>query len=65
MGDAFCSLFFDEIRIRKELMKKIILFLLVLAVGAIVAGCIFLITWDIPAPREEVTKTIPNELLIN
>lgn len=28
---------------------------------AIIAGGVFLATWDIPAPSEQVEKTIPND----
>lgn len=28
---------------------------------AVVAGGIFLMTWDIPAPSEKVTKTLNND----
>ncbi|WP_276570078.1 hypothetical protein [Rhodovibrio salinarum] len=36
-------------------------FLVVVVLGAIVAGGIFLTTWEIPAPTHTVEKTIPND----
>ncbi len=36
-------------------------YILVIFVLAIVAGGVFLATWDIPAPSEQVEKTIPND----
>ncbi|WP_274611002.1 hypothetical protein [Rhodovibrio sodomensis] len=36
-------------------------FLVVIVLGAIVAGGIFLTTWEIPAPTQTVEKVIPND----
>ncbi len=36
-------------------------YILVIFVLAIVAGGVFLATWGIPAPSEQVEKTIPND----
>lgn len=36
-------------------------YILVIIVLAVVAGGVFLATWDIPAPSEQVEKTIPND----
>jgi hypothetical protein len=36
-------------------------YIIVLFLAVIVAGGVFLATWDIPAPSESVEKTIPND----
>jgi hypothetical protein len=36
-------------------------YIIVLFLAVIVAGGVFLATWDIPAPTESVEKTIPND----
>ena len=42
-------------------MKKIYLvFLLMLSIG-LVAGAVFIATWDIPAPTQRVEKVVPND----
>lgn len=33
----------------------------ILLLGGIAAGGIFLMTWEIPAPQKKVEKVIPNE----
>lgn len=35
--------------------------LLVLVLGLLVAGGVFVMTWEIPVPSKEVEKVIPNE----
>ncbi|WP_164496320.1 hypothetical protein [Ferruginivarius sediminum] len=42
-------------------MKSLSVALLVLVVAAIVAGGVFLMTWEIPAPTRTVEKVIPND----
>ncbi|MCJ9430488.1 hypothetical protein [Kordiimonas marina] len=42
-------------------MSKLTKFLLALGALVIVGGGIFLMTWDIPAPSAEVTKTLSND----
>jgi len=42
-------------------MGRLSLFLLVVVVGALAVGGVFLMTWDIPAPTTTVEKVIPNE----
>ena len=41
-------------------MGRLSFFLVVVVLGAIVAGGIFLTTWEIPAPTHTVEKVIPN-----
>ena len=42
-------------------MKKVYLvFLLMLSIG-LVAGAVFIATWDIPAPTQRVEKVVPND----
>jgi len=36
------------------------IFILIVAV-AVIGGAAFLMTWDIPAPAEKVTKTLNND----
>tara|TARA_A100001037_G_C15041991_1_gene585937 strand:- start:81 stop:212 length:132 start_codon:yes stop_codon:yes gene_type:complete len=36
-------------------------YVIILFLAVIVAGGVFLATWDIPAPSESVKKTIPND----
>tara|TARA_A100001037_G_scaffold47458_1_gene39112 strand:+ start:284 stop:436 length:153 start_codon:yes stop_codon:yes gene_type:complete len=45
------------IRVEDSLAKYIIVVILI----GIVAGGVFLATWEIPAPSERVEKTIPND----
>lgn len=42
-------------------MSKLTQILLALAALLIVGGGLFLMTWDIPAPSEKVTKTLNND----
>jgi Flp pilus assembly protein CpaB len=42
-------------------MKSLSVALFVLVVAAIVAGGVFLMTWEIPAPTRTVEKVIPND----
>lgn len=42
-------------------MSKLTQFILATVVLAVVGGGIFLMTWDIPAPSEKVTKTLSND----
>ncbi|WP_204247820.1 hypothetical protein [Kiloniella litopenaei] len=44
-------------------MKKFGLFVFVILIGALLAGGVFLLTWDIPAPSTNVEKVIPNDRL--
>ncbi|MEH6632572.1 MAG: hypothetical protein V7776_17285 [Halopseudomonas aestusnigri] len=44
-------------------MQKFGLFLVVVLIGALLAGGVFLLTWDIPAPSAKVEKVIPNDRL--
>lgn len=36
-------------------------FILALVVILLVGGAVFLATWEIPAPSEQIEKTIPND----
>lgn len=42
-------------------MSKLTRILLLVGALVVVGGGIFLLTWDIPAPSEEVTKTLSND----
>jgi hypothetical protein len=42
-------------------MSKLTQILLAAAVIVLVGGGIFLMTWDIPAPSEKVSKTLSND----
>lgn len=42
-------------------MSKVTQIIIALAALAIVGGGVFLMTWDIPAPSEKVTKTLSND----
>ncbi len=42
-------------------MSKLTQILLALAALLIVGGGLFLMTWDIPAPSEKVSKTLSND----
>jgi len=42
-------------------MTKLTQILLALAALLIVGGGLFLMTWDIPAPSEKVSKTLSND----
>jgi len=42
-------------------MSKLTQILLALAALIIVGGGLFLMTWDIPAPSEKVSKTLSND----
>lgn len=46
-------------RIREE--DRLAKYIIFLFLAVIVAGGVFLATWDIPAPTESVEKTIPND----
>jgi len=56
-GRNSCLNFAYQIPEEDRLAKYII----VLFLALIVAGGVFLATWDIPAPTESVEKTIPND----
>ena len=40
-------------------MKKFV-FVFVLLVAVVVSGGLFLLTWDIPPPSQQVEKTLPD-----
>ncbi|WP_020400533.1 hypothetical protein [Kordiimonas gwangyangensis] len=42
-------------------MSKFTKILLIVGVVAVAGGAVFLMTWDIPAPSEKVTKTLSND----
>lgn len=42
-------------------MSKLTQILLAAAVVLLIGGGLFLMTWDIPAPSEKVTKTLSND----
>ena len=42
-------------------MNKVVAVLVILLVVAIAGGVIFLATWDIPPPAQEVEKVLPND----
>lgn len=42
-------------------MRSLTTFLFVVFVAILVAGGIFLVTWDIPAPTQRVEVVIPND----
>lgn len=42
-------------------MKKFSTLVLVLVLAIVVGGGVFLATWDIPAPVNNVERTIPND----
>lgn len=42
-------------------MMRLTLIILVILVGGILAGGVFLATWDIPAPSATVEKEVPDD----
>lgn len=42
-------------------MRRLSLVVIVLVLGAIVAGAAYLVTWDIPPPTVSVEKALPDE----
>jgi len=42
-------------------MRRLSLIAILLVVGALGAGAVFLVTWDIPPPATSVEKTLPDE----
>ena len=42
-------------------MRKLRLFAVSLLVGVLVAGGVFLMTWDIPPPDGQIEKILPND----
>ena len=42
-------------------MGRLSFVVLLLLLGGLAAGGVFLMTWDIPAPQKKVEKVIPNE----
>lgn len=42
-------------------MSKLTQILLAAGVLVLLGGAVFLMTWDIPAPSEKVTKTLSND----
>ena len=42
-------------------MRRLRFFALSVVVGLIVAGGVFLMTWDIPPPSQQVEKVIPDD----
>ncbi|MCK0071193.1 MULTISPECIES: hypothetical protein [Kordiimonas] len=42
-------------------MSRLTQILLVAGAVLLVGGAVFLMTWDIPAPSEKVTKTLNND----
>lgn len=48
-------------RVKGWFMSKLTKILVIVGVVAVAGGAIFLMTWDIPAPSEKVTKTLSND----
>lgn len=44
-------------------MMRLVISLLVLLALIVVGGGVFLSTWNIPAPKSKIEKTIPNDRL--
>ncbi len=42
-------------------MRRLPLFVFVLVAGLLIAGGVFLLTWDIPPPSTPVEKVLPDE----
>ena len=42
-------------------MSKAPFILLVVVIAVVVGGAVFLATWDIPAPSQQVEKELPND----
>jgi hypothetical protein len=42
-------------------MRRLSLIAILLVVGALGAGALFLVTWDIPPPAMSVEKTLPDD----
>lgn len=42
-------------------MKKISRLILILALGLVVGGGVFVTTWDFPAPSAPVNKVLPDD----
>ncbi len=42
-------------------MRKLSLVLIVIVLGVLVSGAVFLATWDIPPPSAPVEKVLPDE----
>lgn len=42
-------------------MSKSVLVLFVLILGALLGGALFLMTWEIPAPKAPVEKVLPDD----
>ncbi len=42
-------------------MRRLSLVVIVLVLGTIVAGAVYLVTWDIPPPTVSVEKALPDE----
>ncbi|GER06203.1 hypothetical protein GCM10007972_09240 [Iodidimonas muriae] len=47
------------------IMKRVWLIIVLLAVLAVLAGTVWLYTWDIPAPQERVEQELPDDLITN
>ncbi|MCK5040744.1 MAG: hypothetical protein KAR62_00550 [Sphingomonadales bacterium] len=44
-------------------MNKVIMVVLIAGVVSVLAGFVFLLTWDIPAPSEQVERVLPDDEL--
>lgn len=42
-------------------MGRVLIILLALIILAAAAGAIYLLTWDIPAPSQEVERVLPDD----
>lgn len=42
-------------------MRRLTLFVFILVAGLLIAGGVFLLTWDIPPPSTPVEKVLPDE----
>jgi len=42
-------------------MSKLTQLFIVAAIASVIGGAVFLMVWDIPAPAENVSKTISND----
>lgn len=42
-------------------MRRFLLIIVALVVALVAGGAIFVATWDIPPPTQEVRKVVPND----
>lgn len=42
-------------------MNKMVKFALVIGLAGVVAGVVFLLAWDIPAPKEKVERVLSDD----